>query len=95
VREGEYFGFIDNAGLLVIPTQFRDVRQFSEGLAPVSLNHSWTFIDRSRGRVVVEKEFSRVEPFSGGLARVHLQAGQTSRLGYIDRSGNYVWYPTN
>jgi WG containing repeat len=39
---------------------------------------------------VIEPQFSWVGYFSGGLAHVKLD----DEMGYIDKTGKYVWRPT-
>jgi hypothetical protein len=49
----------------------------------------WGFIDKN-GDIVVKPRFQHVKSFVGGLARVITEAG----VGYIDKTGRYVWDPT-
>jgi hypothetical protein len=39
---------------------------------------------------VIEPRFDEAKEFEGGLARI--KAG--SKVGYIDKTGRYVWTPT-
>ena len=73
---------------------FHEAHSFSEGLAAVRPERDWVYIRRRDGAVAIEREFTAIEPFDGGLARVFLGHGEHQRLGYIDRDGAYVWYPT-
>lgn len=65
---------------LAIPVRFDGVTipGFSEGLAPVQVDESWSIIDRT-GKVVIKLDVQRHNPkrrvahvfaFSGGLANV-------------------------
>lgn len=72
----------------MIPVQFGQVGEFSEGLAAVRISDRWGYIDRE-GVLAIPPSFIDVEPFCAGLAHV---ADQQRRWGYIDRSGKYVWH---
>ena len=58
------------------------------------LNGLWGYID-TEGNWIRDPEFADVEPFRLGLARVRLDFGEDERFGYIDRSGRYVWFPSD
>jgi hypothetical protein len=85
------FGYINKSGEFVISEQFQEER------APVMLNNKWTFIDKS-GNQITSAKFDEVEPFYNGLARVTIYVPVEDEIeenyGYINKSGDYVWYPT-
>ncbi len=100
-------GFIDIEGNIVLkPTE--EVRQFSEGLAPVKIGDKWGYADLT-GKVVIAPRWKTyneynapVTAFSEGLAAVFESAqGYSSddneywtyECGYIDRTGEYVIKP--
>jgi hypothetical protein len=95
-------GYVDKAGKFVIPKRFDDVAKFSEGRAAVEVNGKWGVIDTG-GNFVVKPRFksvfkgeSPIEEFSNGLARVNIKDGvRPNKEGYIDRTGKFVWEPTN
>ena len=61
-----------------------------EGLAAVRIDKKWGYIETT-GRMVIEpQEFWNVKPFHNGLAQVQTK---DTGVGYIDRSGKYVWGP--
>ena len=68
---------------------FKEVREYSEGMAAVNYGRSiypkWGFIDES-GKEVIPRIYSDVLDFSEGLASVNLDG----KRGYIDKSGNVV-----
>jgi len=50
------WGFIDRAGDELIPAEFQEAGNFSEGLAPVMRNNQWGFID-ANGEVIIPFQF--------------------------------------
>lgn len=92
------FGYVDKDGVFVISEQFEVAEPFSEGRAAVLIDGRWTFIDK-QGNTITHPQFDEVRPFYNGLARVTLlvPVGETiqTHRGYINKSGQYVWYPTN
>ena len=100
-RTGRSYGYIDKTGKWVIEPHFSGARWFSGGLAPVRIGGvvnehgdvegaKWGYIDMT-GDVVIEASFDDAESFWNGLARVTIG----HKIGYIDKSGKYVWEPTN
>lgn len=79
----EEYGYIDLDGKQVIPMQWEDAGNFSEGLAQVKSNGKWGFVD-SAGKVVVPPQWDRVSDFSEGLAAVKLNG----KWGYINKKGD-------
>jgi hypothetical protein len=97
-KNSNQFGFIDKSGNFVIPEQFDEVRAFSEERAPVRIGEKWTFIDID-GAQIADANFDEVEPFYNGLARITIfvlneENELEEEFGYINKDGDYVWYPT-
>lgn len=44
--------------------------------------------------MVIEPQFDFAAPFFDGLALVNVKA-EEPKTGYIDKTGRYVWKPTN
>jgi hypothetical protein len=96
-RVRDRWGYIDHAGKWAIPLKFDECAPFSQGLAGVKLDGKWGFIDKT-GAVVIplgfvlpadwEKRRDRLK-FRDGLAMVP----EGSKVGYIDRAGNWLWPP--
>jgi len=59
--------------------------KFTEGLALVSVNNKWGFVD-SKGEEVITPQFYELHPFHNGLARIK----KDSISGFIDKSGELV-----
>lgn len=87
---GNKYGFINRAGKTVIQPEFDLTYGFSEGLTAVQIGKKWGYIDTTGTIVITALELRNAKPFHKGLAEV-----QTSdwSIGYIDRSGKYVWGP--
>ena len=90
--------YIDQTGKKAFPQVFQRGGEFSEGLAPVSVDDKWGFIDAS-GRMVIQPQYDDPAPdpfaefyldpahgFHHGLAPVALNG----KVGYIDRTGAFV-----
>ncbi len=67
--EKSQYGYIDRAGKVVVPTQFKTPWKFSEGRAGVRTKDRFGFIDQT-GEMVIQPRFDKVAAFSEGLARV-------------------------
>jgi len=91
-------GFIDKSGHKIIPQGYDAVWDFSEGLAAVYQDKKWGFIDQT-GKIVIKPQFERVNEFRDGLALVGVEKGDIPGgthwiWGYIDKSGLFVWKPS-
>ncbi len=90
-------GYLDRRGRIAIQPRFDDIREFSEGLAPVNVGGKedpmngirvggkWGFVDKT-GQMAIQPRFSSVAPFSEGLAPVMTEGSWA----YIDRRGRVV-----
>jgi WG containing repeat len=104
VRVDSKWGYIDKTGKFVIKPQFINAGPFSEGLASVSdadsqfatrtvednVTPTTGFIDK-QGKQVFSLPIDFAEMFVNGVARVRLGF----KLGYIDKTGKYIWEPSN
>lgn len=88
MNEASRWGYIDKTGKWAITPRFARVRFFSEGLAGVlpPTGNKWGFIDKT-GTMVIKEQFDAVDQFLDGIAMV--QVGK--KVGYIDKTGKYVW----
>lgn len=79
---------------IIIQPRFRQVGDFSEGLAPVRVFSKWGFIDR-KGELVIKPQYDRAYSFSQGLALVQHRGayGGRSRCGFINKQGQWVIHP--
>ncbi len=98
LQNGKY-GYIDRTGRIAIEPQFDSAERSSDGLALVRVGGNHAYIDNA-GRVVGKldyEEFNLAFRFSEGMAVVGKRApGDFIQdiLGYIDKTGAYVWEPT-
>jgi len=87
---GGKFGFIDKTGRLVIPAEFEDAHDFSDGLASVStVGGNWCFID-GRGQFALNPQYSLAGSFFKGLAPVMQGVGYGLKWGYVDKRGRII-----
>ena len=104
VRVDSKWGYIDKTGKFVIEPQFKGAGPFSEGLAPVGnvdflsaaradageATVSTGFIDK-KGKMVFSLPFDTASSFVNGISRVRIDV----KSGYIDKTGKYIWQPSN
>jgi hypothetical protein len=94
-RRDYKYGFVNRQANIVIAPQFEIAGFFSEGLAPVEIDKgqnyrgSWGYINR-QGKLVIKSQFDWAWEFSEGRALVAVG----HQVGYIDRTGRYIWKPS-
>lgn len=86
IRQKIKWALINNKGEKITDYIFDDVKEFSEGVAPVSQDGRWFFIDKT-GNEILHNDYYYVDRFIDSLAWVSLKNG---KRGYIDHSGNFV-----
>lgn len=94
-NKGYNYGFVDNAGNVVIPLQYMEATNFKDGLSLVrndyfdsdksDFNDNYGFIDKT-GKVVIPLEYNEAYPFAEGLAAVKLD----KKWGFIDKTGKII-----
>lgn len=77
--ETQKWGFINNSGVLNIPHEWDDVREFHCGRAAVMKSGKWGFIDRT-GWVTVEPVYDEVKDYSDNMTAVKEDEGKWSVL---------------
>jgi tetratricopeptide (TPR) repeat protein len=90
VKINRRWGFIDQAGKLIIPANFENDIQpvFSEDRAAVTLNGKSGFIDK-KGNAIISLQFDEVRNFSKGIATARVG----NKWGAIDSNGNWIIQP--
>jgi hypothetical protein len=85
VRVDGKYGYIDQAGKMVIQPQFGAALSFANGLAPAvdMESHKWGYINKS-GKFSIPPKFEVAYPFSEGMGVVRLGGN----YGAVDRTGN-------
>lgn len=110
VEIGCVSGYINTKGKIVIKPKFNIAGDFSDGLAAVepiskdsecsvaSFHDNMGYIDKT-GKMVIQANFGRSFDFVNGIASVSFDEpwdviGAIGKRGYIDKTGNYIWKPT-
>ncbi len=90
IKEG--WILIDQNGKPVSQVMFvKEINRFEEGIASVrGLDNKYSYIDQKRN-FLTETKFDRADPwFRNGIARVYVG----KKMGYIDKTGKYIWEPS-
>lgn len=90
VRIGREYFLINPLGEYVTPSGFEDITDISEGLAAVKLNDQWGYVDINTGKMAIALNYDWAFGFIDGIAQVVVDG----KVGYINKSGRYVWEPT-
>ncbi|KAB8335501.1 hypothetical protein SD80_004105 [Scytonema tolypothrichoides VB-61278] len=99
ISVGFPYGYVNQAGELVVKPQFSQAEEFSEGFAPVKVNGKWGFVNL-KGQVSIPPQYDMVgesgspyfefdlspSSFWEGLAGVKLNG----KWGFINQSGKLV-----
>lgn len=91
VRKDTLYGFINQSGEWVIEPRFKYSNDFSEGLAGLPIGDiGWGFVD-TEGNVVIPPSFGWIYGgFRDGIAEVAYE----SKIGYINKDGEWIWEPS-
>jgi hypothetical protein len=89
------WGYIDKSGRMVIQPKFDEACEFSDGFAVAYLSDEYSMDDQGgyinkKGKMVIKPQFNGAGYFRDGLARVRVG----DKWGYIDKTGKYIWEPT-
>ncbi|CAM4149161.1 WG repeat-containing protein [Paenibacillus alkaliterrae] len=85
MRDG-LWGYINQAGSIVIDFQYEEALDFTDGLAAVKKEGQWGYIDRN-GQVIIPIQYSAANEFSEGVALVSTDGAM---FGYINRVGELL-----
>ena len=86
IKKGELFGFMNTAGVTMIPVMYQQVSKFSEGLAVAAKNGKFGVIDKYN-QVRIPFKFDAISDFISGRAIVE----QNGLQGMIHRNGSFVF----
>lgn len=79
-KQGRAYGSFDAEGVLVVPFEFLEIKEFVGGMARIlGTNNLYGFVDK-KGHILVQPNFDAVEYYSEGLAMMKL----TNAVGYFD-----------
>ncbi len=85
-KKGDLFGFMNTAGITMIPLGYQQVSEFSEGLSVVAKDGKFGVIDK-HNRVRIPFKFDAISDFISGRAIVE----QNGLQGMIHRNGGFVF----
>ena len=90
VKKGGKWGYIDGYGKVIIPLEYEEVGDFSEGLAAVRKDNKWGYINL-KNEVVIPIEFTNigVSSFKNGVAKYYTD----SNIGLINMKGEIIAEP--
>jgi hypothetical protein len=83
------WGCVNPAGQVVVPFEYDDVGNTTEGLTPVKKSPLWGYVDDG-GAEVIKPQFKYAWPFADGLARVKEDDKYgtiQTKWGYVNRDG--------
>ncbi len=88
------WGAIDREGKLIVPAIYKAISSYHEGMARVTNKEGHGFVNLS-GEVSIPCKFRNADSFENGLAYVTVGDWKTEWSGYIDKSGKFVWRPSD
>src|ERR1051325_6304352 len=88
VQRLDKWGYMTRAGRVVIPPQFRNAKDYFDGLAAVQLGEKWGYIKES-GEFAIPASFDAASNFKEDRASVTVN----DLVGLIDRSGAFIVPP--
>ncbi len=71
IRDAGLYGFIDSTGKTIIPTEFKSVGHFSEGLAPARKQGYYGYIN-TNGNWAIKPQYEYAESFNNDRAIVYI-----------------------
>jgi hypothetical protein len=84
----DHYGYIDKTGKFVIELEdYDEAGEFIEGLAPLSVNDKFGFIN-TKGTFICQPVYFAAGNFYQGLSCVQMEEGE--KWGYADRTGKLV-----
>lgn len=102
------YGIATTDGKIIIKPQFQLIHNFSEGLAPVSINNKWGYIDKT-GKMVIKPQFVGVGDFYCNSFHTSLYGrckdpglfhegfavvhSKFIKVGFIDKTGKFLSPP--
>lgn len=91
-KQGGKYGYRNRLGIVVILLKFDNARDFSDGMAPVSKNSKYGFIN-AKGELVIDYQFDENKmayDLSDGLALVREVSNKKGFYYFINKEGKKV-----
>jgi len=88
-RKDGKWGYCDADKNIVIAPKYDDASPMTDGMAAVSLNDDWGFIDQT-GKEAVPLKYRSVIAFNHGLGGVTQRKAKGTIMGYVDKTGKQV-----
>lgn len=85
IKSGNFWGFVNESGEVIIPVIYDEADNFSEGLAVIKQDGKYGYITKT-GALTIAARFDDALPFHEGHAVVELKG----KLGMINRSGEFI-----
>lgn len=88
-KKGDNWGFLNNKGKLVINTQYKEIQDFSKGLAGVQSKKTskWGFINK-KGEKIVPFEYAVIQPFTSNVTLIKRQSFSSGKI--INKKGEMI-----
>lgn len=86
VKQKGKWGYISNSGQTIIPFQFEDADEFSDGLATISKDKTCAYIDKT-GAIIISFIYEDCYSFKNGRAVVTTKEWEHK---FIDKTGKVV-----
>lgn len=90
LKQGKYYGYVNDVGAFSIQPIFEDAKQFEEGLAAVKIGEKWGYIN-SQGQIQISAQFESAGSFyeDGAIVSKRNESG-ILEVGLIGKNGQYL-----
>ena len=85
LKVGNKWGYVNNAGYVVIEPRFQYAFVFEGSSARVRINSKWGMIDKT-GRFIIEPQYDEIGHFRDGLSRVR----KNGKVSFINETGKII-----
>ena len=89
-KENRKYGYINKSGELIIPLQYDDANDFSEGLAWVKKGDLWG-ANNTQGKVIIDFKYNSERAWLLKYTNGFCCVEQDGKKFYIDREGNFAF----
>lgn len=85
------WGFINSSFNHFLDIKYSDAKSFSEELAAVRNNYFWGYLSKTN-KMAIDFKYKNCTSFKNGLAYVWLENNGFKTEGYINKTGNLIWF---